>query len=345
MKNPIQICLIDKTTYPVVVQNLCQELLQIGFNVERSPKLEVCEDKHTVEVVNTSDSSTGRQIALDCPLLSPIEQVLRTLPIDFDTLPLVTEGESKILRQLTNSLLIERFKPSVYSFTENRYGNAEGTDAIRAKFSAEIFRRMAHLSFESATPRNAFVALLETPDGPLTVQQQVDTCNLEVRVKRFHIGSPLHRYRYTERFSTTQTCGPLDRWSRFDQPVVCFDWRHPLTDEQGCRLSDEPLSDDYAAIWMENVPHAKQMARNAFQWMEQLFANAGLLLIDICFFIDRSGKVFFGEISPDCMRVRDQNSDMDRANAFDKDLWRTGCSPSFLKQQYETLFNRLFMGK
>lgn len=344
MKKLIKICLINKSTDPIAVENLYQELLELGFKVERASESGRSEDRdwHTIELVNISDSSVGRQIALDRPFLSPIEQVLRTLPIEFDTLPLVTEGESKILRRLTDKLLVERFKPSVYSFTQNRYGNVEGTDAIRARFSAEIFRRMHRLPLASDSPRNAFVALLETPEGPLTVQQTVKTCNLEVRVKRFHIGSPLHRYHYTERFSTTQSCGPLCRWSRFDRPVVCFDWRHPLMDERGCRLADEPLSDDYAAVWMENVPHAKRMARKTFQWMEQLFADAGLLLIDICFFIDRSGKVFFGEISPDCLRVRDRNSNLDQASAFDKDLWRTGCSPNLLKQQYETLFNRLF---
>lgn len=351
MNQRLRICLIDKTTHRLGFQNLYKELLEYGFEVKLASEAEPenYADCQKIEIVNKKNSSIKKrqiiQVTLDDPLLSPSEQVLQTLDIDFDALPFVSEGESKILRQLTDTLLVERFKPTVYSFTQNRYGSVEGTDAVRARFSAEIFRRMNRLPLESNPPRNAFVALLETPSGLLTIQRQVDTSNLEVRVKRFHIGSPLHRYRYTERFSTTQTCGTLKRWSRFDQPVVCFDWRHPLMDEQGCRLSDEPISDDYAAVWMENIPYAKQVARTAFLWMEQLFAEAGLILVDICFFIDRSGTVIFGEISPDCMRVREMGLDIDHASALDKDLWRNGCSPNLLKQQYETLFNRLFGAK
>jgi phosphoribosylaminoimidazole-succinocarboxamide synthase len=350
MKNLLNILLINKTTEHRAVTQLHNDLIESGFTVKVDSEInpQYSNNFHIIYVakseftIENNENNQIKKVILDNPLLSPIEQVVSTLPIDFDALPLVTEGESKILRRLTEKLLVERFKPTVYSFTHNRYGNVEGTDAIRARFSAEIFRRMSHLPPESDPPRNAFVALLETPLGPLTVQRQVETSNLEVRVKRFHIGSPLHRYRYTERFDSTQTCGAVKRWSRFDQPVVCFDWRNPLTDDQGCRLSDEPLSDDYAAVWMENVTSAKQVARKTFEWMEQLFADAGLLLVDICFFIDRSGKIIFGEISPDCMRVKELVTDMNNASAFDKDIWRHGFSPDVLKEQYEKILDRLF---
>lgn len=339
----MKIYLVDRAGCPGMVHSVCGELVELGFDAELLEDDDHCNRGHVVTLGKGRPSGIGHWVDLDEPLCSPIEQVLRTIPIEFDSLPLVTEGESKVLRRWTDHLVVERFKPTVYSFSQNRYGQAQGTDEIRARFSAEIFRRMHKMSQGVDFPNNAFVALLETADGPLTVQRLVETCNLEVRVKRFHVGSPLHRYLYTERFNTVQLGSPLKQWSRFDKPVVCFDWRHPLTDEQGRRLADEPVSDDYAAVWMEDVAHAKWMARQSFEWLERLFAESGLLLIDICLFIDKSGHMLFGEISPDCMRVRNSGGNLEESDAYDKDLWRHGRSPKTLHQQYEVLFNRLFL--
>lgn len=271
--------------------------------------------------------------------ISMLEQVLAQIDIDFETLPLLVRGESKEIRLLTPKIALARLLPTVYSFTYNRYGEVPGTDEVRARFSAELFRKMAtdpgpfHLG-------SAFLGLIETKNGMLLAEQVVDTCNIEVRVKRFHIGSPLHRYRYMDRHPTGNNGEPLTRWTRFEKPIVCFDWRHPLQDENGKRLADEPLSDDYAALWMDNLPAAKKLARDAFLWIEQQFAHAGLRLVDICFFIDRSGTVLYGEISPDCMRVRDGASA--DAEAFDKDLWRSGGSPDKVLTTYRNLYERVF---
>jgi phosphoribosylaminoimidazole-succinocarboxamide synthase len=272
-----------------------------------------------------------------------IEHALRAVPLDFDRLPVLFEGESKDVRLWTDEVVVIRFKPTVYSHTHNRYGEAAGTDALRVRFAAAVFRRMAELDWPGdAKPRSAFLAELEDERGPLLVQRRVETCNLETRVKRFHIGSPLHRYLYTERYPTTQSCGPLRRWSRLDRPVVCFDWRHPLTDEEGRRLADEPISDDYAAVWMENVPHAKELARNTFLTLERWFAEAGVCLVDMCLFVDRRGELVYGEISPDCMRVRFGLDNPATARSGDKDVWRSGGSPEAVHAAYVELWSRLF---
>ena len=121
---------------------------------------------------------------------------------------------------------------------------------------------------------------------------------------------------------------PLQRWDRFANPIVCFDWRHPLTDHEGNRLADEPLPDDYAALWIGDVQRAKFLACETFGWLENFFTAEALRLIDICFFIDQSGGTIYGEISPDCMRVRTHASD--DAEALDKDQWRSGGGPSSL---------------
>lgn len=283
----------------------------------------------------------GESIRIDLrlPQLSMIEQILRGIRFDFDSLPLLVRGDSKEIRLLTPRIALVRLLPTVYSFTYNRYGEVPGTDEVRARFSAEIFREMAaepgpaHLS-------SAFLGLVETPRGPLLAEEVVDTCNLEVRVKRFHIGSPVHRYRYSERHPTAFGRNPLQRWSRFESPILCFDWRHPLHDDNGNRLADEPISDDYASIWIDNVESAKKLARTAFEWIERRFARANLQLVDICLFIDRSGRVLYGEISPDCMRVR-SGASMD-GDSLDKDHWRIGGTPEEVLERYQRLHHIMF---
>jgi phosphoribosylaminoimidazole-succinocarboxamide synthase len=82
------------------------------------------------------------------------------------------------------------------------------------------------------------------------------------------------------------------------------------------------------------------LARSAFEWIEKRFLQVNLQLIDICFFIDRTGKVLYGEISPDCMRVRSQASI--EAEAFDKDIWRSGGTPEEVVERYLRLYNIVF---
>ena len=279
-------------------------------------------------------------VTTDGSPLPMLEQVLQGLRIDFESLPLLTVGESKEIRLLTPKITLAKLLPTVYSFTNNRYGTAAGTERVRAHFSAELFRTMAR----HPGPRHlahAFLGLVDSPQhGPLLAEHVVRPGNLEVRVKRYHIGSPLHRYLYTEHHPTAHNGPPLARWSRFEQPVVCFDWRHPLHDNQGRRLADEPLPDDYASQWLDQPQRAKELARDTFEWMETLFAAKGLKLIDICYFIDSSGTVIFGEISPDCMRVRSRAAD--DSDALDKDEWRSGGDANAVLERYQRLYEAVF---
>ena len=268
-----------------------------------------------------------------------VEQVLRAVRFDFAALPLLVKGDSKEIRLLTPRIALAKLLPTVYSFTFNRYGIVPGTDHVRARFSAALFREMAAEPGPWYLP-SAFLGLIESPVGPLLAEEVVDTCNLEVRVKRFHVGSPVHRYRHVESHATAFGGPPLQRWVRFDEPVVCFDWRHPLKGDDGTRLADEPLPDDYAAIWIDSVPRARALASRAFKWIERRFSRAGLQLVDICFFIDRTGSVLYGEISPDCMRVRSRASA--DAEALDKDHWRSGGEAHEVRSRYDRLHELVF---
>ena len=271
-------------------------------------------------------------------------EILRTpATLAFDDLPLITEGESKIVRRHSPGVVAIRLKPTVYSFTHNRYGEVPGTERIRTFFAAEVFARMESAARAGRLDvQTAFLGLERTPQGPLLLQTAVEPCNLEVRVKRYHVGSPLHRYRFTERHASTLVSGPIVPWTRYPDPIVCFDWRHPLTDDAGERLTDEPISDDYAGLWMVDPGRAKVVAREAFLWLEAMFALRDLTLVDICFFIDRSGRVLYGEISPDCMRVRYGLDDPEHAQPGDKDAWRRGDGPETVYARYRGLYERVF---
>lgn len=331
-----------------MAHELASQLSGLGFEAASgaAPRFPdgACEVRIRLTSNPNLDSNGCRPVTLDGPE-TLLERALRVLPLDFESLPLLVEGESKIVRRWTDKLVAVRFKPTVYSFTANRYGEVAGTDLIRLNFTAALFRLMASTRFDGAAiPRSAFVAQVESPaSGPLLIERMVESCNIEARIKRYHIGSPVHRYLFTEKHPTTlESGGPLSRWSRLDSPVVCFDWRHPLFDEEGRRLADEPLSDDYAAVWMHDVGYAKEMARQTFIWMEKMFEVAGVRLIDMCIFIDRAGQTIYGEISPDCMRVRLDLGDPSQAEAADKDLWRAGHSSESLHRRYEELHQRLF---
>jgi phosphoribosylaminoimidazole-succinocarboxamide synthase len=262
--------------------------------------------------------------------LSLFEQFLRGLRIDFEKLPTLALGDSKEIRLLSPKLSLSRLIPTVYSYTKNRYGVAPGSEVVRARFTAELFRALQCRpgSYHIAT---AFLGSVDVRGVPLLAERVVQPSNLEVRVKRYHIGSPVHRYLYTHVHPTAHNGPPLVRWSRFGQPLVCFDWRHPLRDDGGNRLADEPLSDDYAGIWVDDVRAAKALCRELFLWIEELFLQRGVRLIDICFFV---------EISPDCMRVRSNAAD--ESDAFDKDEWRSGGSAAELVKRYSKLYEIVF---
>ncbi|MDB5692651.1 MAG: phosphoribosylaminoimidazolesuccinocarboxamide synthase, partial [Alphaproteobacteria bacterium] len=52
------------------------------------------------------------------------------------------------------------------------------------------------------------------------------------------------------------------------------------------------------------------------------------------------GQVIFGEISPDCMRVRGSASD--EGEALDKDNWRSGGEAADVLERYKRLHSIVF---
>ena len=233
-----------------------------------------------------------------------MDQILQQVHFDFPELPLLVLGDSKEIRLLTPKIALARLLPTLVFVHEQQVRGGGGHRGHPGQvLGGDLPGHGLVPGGLPASPRR-FLSLVESPVGPLLAERRVEVCNLETRVKRYHIGSPIHRYLFTEEHPTV--AGPaLQRWERFAEPIVCFDWRHPLTDREGNRLADEPLPDDYAALWTRDVQLAKRLARDTFGWLEDFFTAGGLKLIDICFFIDQSSGTIYGEISPDCMRVQD----------------------------------------
>jgi phosphoribosylaminoimidazole-succinocarboxamide synthase len=332
----IKVQLVTKQHSSEWFKLLCHDLKQLDISPVIAGQESSLGSTATIDLTPYDNFKTHRVFEI-------VETVITSIPFEFDSLQLLTEGESKIIRLLNEKIVVEKFKPTIYSFTHNRYGMVEGTDDLRIQFTSEIFRMMNRYSAENDTQlKNAFLGIAEQDGQKFILQKRVADCNLEVRVKRFHIGSPIHRYKYTEKYNTVQGDGsPLRKWSRFDKPVVCFDWRLPLHDEFGTRLADEPISDDYAAVWMNDVSNAKKLACDTFLWLENIFYKRGLLLVDICFFIDKTGQSIFGEISPDCMRVRESLENPGSVKSLDKDIWRQGGKASVLLERYKELYESI----
>ncbi len=332
--NSIELNLSNKNISTKLLQELKHELIKLDIDL-----LKLNEVIQTESITLNLDAFTDEE---DLTLEHLIEAFFQSYEFNFQDLPLYTEGESKIIRALNDKIVVELFKPTVYSYTSNRYGIAEGTDNIRAKFTSAVFRKMQQEKYKAGgrVLGNAFLAMKETKDGIFIIQRKIQCSNLEVRIKRYHVGSPVHRYKYTEQKATVRRGNkPLVKWDRFENPLVCFDWRNPLTDDEGKRLADEPISDDYAGVWIANVSRAKELCRDTFIWLENKFKKKGLTLIDICFFVDQSGEYIYGEISPDCMRVRTSDIAAKDGQSFDKDLWRNGKTEAVLLDKYSKLYN------
>ena len=265
----------------------------------------------------------------------------------FRALPLVIEGESKEVRYAGNGRVVIRLKPTIYSYTHNRAGIVPGSSKARLRTIRALLLvlHQAHIShtYEQVNDRWIVSQLVLQPavkGGPLPFRpSDMDAqaiaalpvaTPLEVVVKRVHSGTPKHRYWAMDTHPMRD-----GRYIATDQPypklVVRFDWRNPMHSPTGERLADEVLPEAMAE-WFMDAQVARQTAVKTFLALEAHLADCGLELWDVCFFIGQDGRVVFGEISPDGMRVRAADG-----GALDKDLWRSGGSSDQVLKKWQEL--------
>ncbi len=264
---------------------------------------------------------------------------------DFQKLPLVVEGESKEVRYAGHGTVVIRLKPTVYSYTHNRAGVIIGSDTLRLQavqaFMPVLKKAGIYHTYLDVTNKWILSQLVLQPvtkDSPkpfrpadLTRQQLAKlpiAPPIEVVVKRIHSGTPKHRYYRFDQYKTRMNQSVTND-GPYPETIVRFDWRNPMSNKQGERLADEVLPETMAN-WYINTEAAQKIAMKTFRALQARLEQVCIDLWDICFFVTEDGTKLFGEISPDCMRVRAKDG-----SSFDKDIWRSGGSSKDVLQKWK----------
>ncbi len=264
---------------------------------------------------------------------------------DFEQLPLVVEGESKEVRYAGNGNVVIRLKPTIYSYTHNRTGTIAGSDTLRLKAIQQLLPCIEALglkhSYIDVTNKWILSKLVLQPPTeqgyqflpPDLTREQINALPkappIEVIAKARHTGTSKHRY-YNFGAYPTRHGQSIAAEEAYPQTVIRFDWRNPMNHPQtGERLADEILPETIAN-WFIDTGRAKHTATIAFEGLRSFLETKQLELVDMCFFISEDGELLFGEISPDCMRVRAHDG-----SSLDKDVWRQGGSSDRVLQKWQ----------
>lgn len=284
--------------------------------------------------------------------VNPAPKPVEAFP--YADLPLVTEGESKIVNYIGKGRVVIRYKPTIYSYTHNRIGAIPGTDTLRLRAS-KIFLNV----IEAAGVRHAYKEvnedhviselLLNTNSEFIPDDYEVpDTiAPIEVIVKNYHTGTPKHRYYEMEKYpirGKSLMMKILDNHQdkpkteeKFIEPnqkypkrVVRFDWRNPLHDRNGTRLADEVMPEQMAN-WYIDVENARETALKAFAALNKFLNARDIELQDICFIMNTDGTKIVSEISQDCGRY------VYKGESLDKDVWRAGGSSELVAEKWKRI--------
>lgn len=274
-----------------------------------------------------------------------------TVP-EFRQLPLVTEGESKEVRYAGEGEVVIKLKPTIYSFTHNRAGIIEGSDRLRLqaiqKIMPVIIAAGLEHTYREVNDHWITSELVLQPDiqGKKPAfrpddlsQKEIDELPvappIEVIAKARHTGTSKHRY-FDLPNHPTRFGNHISVDAEYPESLIRFDWRNPMWQpDTGIRLADEILPEPMAD-WFIDTKTARYTAHTAFKALSDHFQKNGLDLWDICFFISQDGDKLFGEISPDCMRVRSAGG-----SSLDKDVWRAGGSHIDVMQKWQALVDAL----
>jgi phosphoribosylaminoimidazole-succinocarboxamide synthase len=269
------------------------------------------------------DNIAARQLPFAAAM---IERLWTECVFKFSELPLYFRGNSKEIRRTTvEGLLIARFLPTLYSHTTNRAGTVPGTDTLRTRISRIFWRELHRRNITTCylACGSEFILLSEHAIPPV-----------EVVVKRALVGTPAHIY--YDLFTRHDRFGHPFVKGELHPPYVRFDYRNPLVSAGDERLRDEMLPPQLADRLIDTAA-AKGTALRMFSIVDEMLRAVGLQMLDVCFFLDESGTICCGEISPDNMRIKSASDALD----FDKDLWRKNRTADEIVTQWGTLLSRL----
>ncbi|MFF5565783.1 phosphoribosylaminoimidazolesuccinocarboxamide synthase [Streptomyces sp. NPDC012623] len=218
------------------------------------------------------------------------------------------EGRSKRLWLLDDGTCVVELIPSLRSFTHQRDEIFHETGRQRLDFYELAAERL-----KQAGVRTAY---RERIDDITYRADYIPAPPFEVIVKNIATGSTTRKYP-----------GLFPEGHRFQPPVVKYDFR--------IDPEDQPIAEDYLrahGVPVERFHDTALRCNTALtQWLTPLD------LWDFCLVLGTTPDqtpVIISEISPDCMRLRDENG-----RPLDKDLFRAGADENDLVTQWEVLLN------
>jgi phosphoribosylaminoimidazole-succinocarboxamide synthase len=187
---------------------------------------------------------------------------------DFKKLPLVIEGESKEVRYAGKGEVVIRFKPTVYSFTENRCAEIPGSNIPRLRVSkifVDILKKngIAH-AYKEVTDEFVLADLVMPHEVEFKKynlkkfvpsdlsQKEIEKLPrappIEIVAKRYLTGTTKHGCvdmagsyaRKSHQFYKDMELSPD---GALPEIIIRFDWRNPLNQKgKGKRIAEQILS-------------------------------------------------------------------------------------------------------
>ena len=241
---------------------------------------------------------------------------------NYVNLPSYHKGESKEIKQTKQAkILIQRFLPSVYSYTANRAAIIPGSDEIRMAVSKILWKPLHKAGIPTCV-------LAMTNRYALITEEKIPP--IEVIVKAALVGTPAHIYHGI--FNKSDRFGNPFIKGEIHNPYVRFDYRNPVCDKKGNRLKDELLPIALARRFI-NTDVAENTALKIYFLVQKTLNKVNLQVLDFCLFLDETGGILCGELSPDNMRIKDLSCKTD----YDKDLWRKGKTKEELLEKWNKI--------
>ena len=231
---------------------------------------------------------------------------------------LLYEGKAKkIFKTDQPDILLMEYKDSLTAFNALKKGEFAGKGALNCKISTLIFKLLSQ--------HNIKHHWIETRDDKFMVVHRTKIIPLEVVVRNFVAGSLAKKLEMTE--------GTV-----LKQPIVEFYYKNDA-------LNDPFVNDEQIiALGWAGAAEIKTLKTQALlinDVLFKVFKNVGLKLIDFKteFGFDSTAQVILSdEISPDCMRLWDSETD----KKLDKDRFRRDLGS--VEEAYQEVYQRLLKG-
>lgn len=234
------------------------------------------------------------------------------------TQELLYEGKAKkIFKTDSPEILLMEYKDSLTAFNALKKGEFAGKGALNCKISTLIFKLLSQ--------HNIKHHWIETRDDKFMLVHRTKIIPLEVVVRNFVAGSLAKKLEITE--------GTV-----LKQPIVEFYYKNDA-------LNDPFVNDEQIiALGWAGAAELKTLKTQALlinDVLFKVFKSVGLKLIDFKteFGFDSSAQVILSdEISPDCMRLWDSETD----KKLDKDRFRRDLGA--IEEAYQEVYERLLKG-